>query len=58
MSYDFVFLFSPDRDSDAVIDFRPLHLRVYLRDLVAVLVVDDDRVTPLSQGHGQAAKRW
>jgi len=42
MSSDSVFLFSPDTDSDAVVDFRPLHLRVYLRDLVAVLVVDDD----------------
>jgi hypothetical protein len=56
MSYDFVFLFSPDRDSNAVIDFRPLHLRVYLRDLVAVLVIDNDRVTPLSQRHGQTPK--
>jgi hypothetical protein len=42
MSSDSVFLFSPDTDSDAVVDFRPLHLRVYLRDLVAVLVVNDD----------------
>jgi hypothetical protein len=56
MSYDFVFLFSPDTHSDAVIDLRTLHLRVYLRDLVSVLVIDNDRVTPLSQGHGQTPK--
>ena len=42
MSYDSVFLFSPDRDSDAVIDLRSLYLRVNLSDLVAVLVIDDD----------------
>ena len=56
MSHDSVLLFSPDRDSNAVIDLRPLHLRVNLRDLVAVLVVDDDRVTPFAEGYGQAAK--
>ncbi len=55
MSYDFVFFFSPNRDSDAVVDFRILYLREYLRDLVAVLVIDDDRVTPFAEGHGQAA---
>lgn len=56
MSYDSIFLFSPDRNSDAVIDLRSLYLRVNLRNLVAVLVVDDDRVAPLPQGHGQTPK--
>jgi hypothetical protein len=56
MSQNSVFLFSPNTHSDAVIDFRPLHLRVNLRDLVAVLVIDNDRVTPLSQRHGQTPK--
>ena len=56
MSYDSVLLFSPDTDPDPVVNFRPLHLRVDLRDLVAVLVVDDDRVTPFAESHGQAAK--
>jgi hypothetical protein len=54
MSYDFVFLFSPDTHSDAVIDFRPLHLRVNLCDLVAVLVIDNDRVAPFPQRDSQA----
>ena len=58
MSYDSVLLFSPDAHSDAVVDFRILHLRINLRDLVAVLVIDDDGVAVLPQGHGQAAKRW
>jgi len=55
VSYDSVLLFSPDADPDPVVDFRPLHLCVNLCDLVAVLVIDDDRVTPFAGGHGQAA---
>ncbi len=55
MSHDSVLLFSPDADPDPVVDFRSLHLGVDLCDLVAVLVVDDDRVTPFAEGHGQAA---
>ena len=42
MSYDFVFLFSPDAHSDAVVDFRILHLRVNLSELIASLIVNDD----------------
>jgi hypothetical protein len=41
MSYDFVFFFSPNRDSDAVVDFRSLYLREYLCDLASVFVVDN-----------------
>ena len=55
MSYNSVLLFSPDADPDPVVDFRPLHLSVDLRYLVAVLVVDDDRVTPFAEGYGQTA---
>ena len=54
MSDDSVLLFSPDADPDPVVHLRPLHLSVDLCDLVAVLVVDDDRVTPFAEGHGQA----
>ncbi len=57
MSHDSVLLFSPDAHSDAVVDFRILHLGVDLCYLIAVLVVDDDRVTPFAEGHGQAADR-
>ena len=56
MSYDSVLLFSPDTDPNPVVDFRSLHLGVDLCDLIAVLVIDDDRVTPFAEGHGQAAK--
>jgi hypothetical protein len=56
MSHDSVLLFSPDADPDPVVHLRPLHLGVDLRNLVAVLVIDDDRVTPFAEGYGQAAK--
>jgi hypothetical protein len=42
MSHDSVLLFSPDAHSDAIIDFRPLHLRVNLSELIASLIVNDD----------------
>ena len=56
MSDNSVLLFSPDADPDPVVHLRPLHLSVDLCNLIAVLVVDDDRVTPFAEGHGQAAK--
>jgi len=52
VSHDSVLLFSPNADSDPVVHLRPLHLGIDLCDLVAVLVVDDDRVPVLAKGNG------